>query len=218
MLNLLMTTGFVERRPRKRSEHGVRAADGKDASLHPRPEGATLRNAILPRCRDCCALYFQSINHVERGKNAACEVDNCQFGNNITAEVEMNILGWKLDEYELGYVSGKQIGYLFTIDGEPLEFKDFIPLSGYDIEEVDYLSDTQSLEDAPYLACCVCGIVGCDAVQTIVKFEGGTVCWSAFRYLYGKPTKLGEYCFDKTQYCQAIHSLLEDIKKNNRGH
>ena len=29
--------------------HGVRAADGKDASLHQRQEGTTLRNAVLPR-------------------------------------------------------------------------------------------------------------------------------------------------------------------------
>ncbi len=132
----------------------------------------------------------------------------------------MNVLGWKTEEYELGYVAEKLTGYVFTIDGKPLEFNDFIPLDGHDIEEAGYLSDTQSVESAPYLACCTCGIIECDAVQAIVKFEGDSVAWSAFRYYYGKPTTLGEYRFGRAQYCETIRSLLEHVKKasSSEGH
>ena len=127
----------------------------------------------------------------------------------------MNILGWKTEEYELGYRSEKDVGYVFTIDGKSLEFPSYIPLSGYDIEEADYLSNTQSVEDAPYLACCTCGYVECDAVHAIVKFEGEKVLWTVFKhnYLEGDTPKMEEsYCFDKNQYSQAIHSLLEHVK------
>ena len=128
----------------------------------------------------------------------------------------MNVLGWKTEEYEDGYVSIQEfVGYVFTIDGRALEFTNFNPLSRYDIEEADYLSDTQSVEDAPYLACCTCGYVDCDAVHAIVKFEGEKVLWTVFRHNCFEgdtPTMEESYCFDKTQYCQAIQSLLEHIK------
>lgn len=135
----------------------------------------------------------------------------------------MNVLGWKTEEFDEWYASTKKIvGYVFTIDGKSLKFPDYIPLSGCDIAEADYLSNTQVIEDAPYLACCSCGYVECDAVHAIVKLEGEKVSWTVFKHNYfGQDTPKIEdsYCFDKTQYSQAIHSLLEDIKnKNNEGH
>ena len=129
----------------------------------------------------------------------------------------MNILGWIFDEYKVEDKPEKQWGYLFTIDGKLLEFKSFIPLAGYDIEEVDYLSDTQTLEDAPYLACCTCGWGECDSVRVSVKFYGDTVFWIAFKFFEDAPTILGSYCFDKEQYCQTINSLLEVIKDTKAG-
>ena len=132
----------------------------------------------------------------------------------------MNILGWKFGESEHeAMIPGKPVGYFFTIDGKLLEFDDFIPLSGSEIVEVDYLSDTQTLEDAPYLACCICGYVECDAVRASVKFYEDTVFWIAFKFFEEKPTILGAYCFDREQYCQTINSLLGVIKntKANEG-
>ncbi len=131
----------------------------------------------------------------------------------------MNILGWKTEEFELEYVTGKIVGYVFTIDGKMLEFDDFLPLIREYIEEVDYLSDTKSPRKAPYVACCSCGIVECNAVYTIVKFDGEMVSWTVFRFYFGTIKIEGEYRFDKTQYYQAVHSLLEHIKvaKANEG-
>ena len=57
----------------------------------------------------------------------------------------MNILGWIFDEYQVEDKSEKQWGYLFTVDGRRLEFEDFIPMNGYDILEMDFLSDTETL-------------------------------------------------------------------------
>ncbi len=63
--NLLMTTGVVERRPRgQRTECAIcitvrQRTEGMLLGLRAR-EGTTLRNAVLPRCRDCCALRARS--------------------------------------------------------------------------------------------------------------------------------------------------------------
>lgn len=129
----------------------------------------------------------------------------------------MNVLGWTTKEYKLGYQNEKLIGYVFTVDGKPLVFKSYIPLDGSDITEVDYLVDTQTEWcNAPYLACCNCGIIGCDAVHAVVKYNGDKVFWSVFRgNLYGdnvQPEIEATFCFNRTQYEETIKSLLEQVQ------
>ena len=124
----------------------------------------------------------------------------------------MNILGWIFDEFKVEDKPEKQWGYLFTVDGKRLEFEDFIPMDGYDILEMDFLSDTQTCWIAPCLACCFCGFIDCNPVQTLVKFDGNIVFWTVFTLDNGMPKTLGAYCFDKEQYCQTINSLLNVIK------
>ena len=131
----------------------------------------------------------------------------------------MNILGWIFDEYQVEDKSEKQWGYLFTVDGRRLEFEDFIPMNGYDILEMDFLSDTETCWLAPCLACCFCGFINCNPVQTLVKIDGDLVFWTVFTLYNGKPKTFGGYCFDRADYCKTINSLLEHIKnaKANDG-
>ena len=87
------------------------------------------------------------------------------------------------------------MGISFTVDEKRLEFEDFIPMNGYDIENMDFLSDTDTCWIAPCLACCFCGFIDCNPVQTLVKFDGDIVFWTVFTLNDGMPKTLGEYCF-----------------------
>ena len=136
-----------------------------------------------------------------------------------SAKGKVNVLEWKTEEYELYYETEKLQGYVFVVDGKPLEYEEYVPLSGGDVKAADYLSETPPAEELPYaevpcLASCNCGFTGCDAVHAIVRFENNKVFWSVFKHnCYGgaKPEIEEVYCFDKKQYSEAIRSLLKHI-------
>lgn len=135
--------------------------------------------------------------------------------------MQMNELGWIKKQFIEHNPEELREGYVFTIDGEPLEPRNFQPLGWYDIEFDALLKNSDDdIYECPSIACCTCGYVDCDSVRAIVEFKGDEVIWTLFilheyRVLKSaKESQVGKYIFSKEQYLQAINSLKEAVEKD----
>ncbi len=133
---------------------------------------------------------------------------------------KINELGWIKKQFIEHNPDELKEGYVFTIDGEPLEFRDFQPLGWYDIEFDALLKNSEDdVYECPPVACCTCGDVGCDSVRAFIEFKDDYVIWILFilhecREIESvKQSQVGTYTFAKKQYCQVLNLLKTIIDK-----
>lgn len=133
----------------------------------------------------------------------------------------INKLGWIKKQF-LGHNPDElKEGYVFTVDGELLEYNNFQPLGWYDVETDALLRESyEDVDECPPVACCTCGCIYCDSIRTFVEFKDNLVEWTIFEANICSDkesvmkSNMGKYSFEKEQYFQVINSLNAVIEKD----
>ena len=132
-----------------------------------------------------------------------------------------NKLGWIKKQFIEHNSDELKVGYVFTVDGELLEYNSFQPLGWYDVEIDSLLQESsEDVDKCPPIACCTCGCIECDSIRTFIEFKDHFVVWTIFEVNICSDkesvmkSNMGKYCFEKEQYFQVINSLKEIIEKD----
>ncbi len=133
----------------------------------------------------------------------------------------INKLGWIKKQFIEHNSDELKEGYVFTVDGELLEYNSFQPLGWYDVEIDSLLRESsEDVDNCPPIACCTCGCIECDSIRTFIEFKDHFVVWTIFEVnICGDKesvmkSNMGKYSFEKEQYFQVINSLKEIIEKD----
>jgi len=131
----------------------------------------------------------------------------------------INKLGWKKIKFLEHTPDEITEGYVFTIDGKLLEFRNYQPLEDFDVDCYALLHTTHAFEEFPPVACCTCGCIYCDSVRVFVEFIDEKVFWTLCHSRCetkesAMASNLGKYTFLKEQYCKVIYSLKDEIENN----
>lgn len=129
-------------------------------------------------------------------------------------------LGWKKVAFSTLQFKEHKEGYVFTVDGNSLEYKAYDPVCWYDVEIKALLNNSNDdVYECPSIACCTCGYVDCDSIRAVVKFKDDYVIWTLFKLHECEDIEtvmhsyIGRYTFEKEQYYQTIKSLCRDVEK-----
>lgn len=134
--------------------------------------------------------------------------------------MQINELGWIKKQFIEHNPDELKEGYVFTVDGELLEYNSFQPLCWYDVETDALLREScEAVDKCPPVACCSCGCIECDSVRTFVEFKDNFVVWTIFEanICSDKESVMkenrGKYIFSKEKYFQVINLLRTIIEK-----